>query len=113
MKALIENIANVRGQEAADALREEMLHQWNTRAFWWGRVARNEPRHPDVRGSPTHVPAQRAGTAPGDGAPLGRARRNPVQIERHGGIWTTREAVNASLGLLDQPAEAEKPEDLI
>lgn len=35
------------------------------------------------------------------------------KYDRHGGIWTTREAVNASLGLLDQPAEAEKPEDLI
>lgn len=36
VKALIENIAKVRGQDAADALRKEMLHQWNTRVFWWG-----------------------------------------------------------------------------
>lgn len=32
---LIENIAAVRGQEIAAALRQEMRHQWATRRHWW------------------------------------------------------------------------------
>lgn len=36
VRELIKNLAPVRGEEAAEAMRVEMLHQWNTRAFWWG-----------------------------------------------------------------------------
>lgn len=35
------------------------------------------------------------------------------KYDRHGGIWTTVDAVNAALGLIDQPHVDVKEEDLI